>query len=339
MCPSPSITPLKILDRSRNLHNASIVVDATCPQDYWNENFEQWIAGGATCCVVTVAFTESTRDAVKNIAALYKLLRDNDHRLVLASTTDEIRQAKVNGKLAVVMQFQGTHPIEYDINLVELYARLGVRIMQLTYNQRGPVGDGCEEPGNAGLSVFGRQVVGELNRLGIAVDLSHTGVRTSFDAIEVSTLPCIVSHANCSTLHVSKRNLSDELIRAVAQRGGVIGLNGYPAFVAGKLAPTLDDLIDHMVHIDSIAGPGHVGLGLDYYQCSASTYDKYVSAGIWHPDTYPRPPWNFPAGIEDPSTLDRLTQRLVQRDFTDDEIRGVLGENWMRVLNVIWSRG
>lgn len=334
----PSAAPPKPHDRSRRLHESSILVDGTCPGDYWALNFDRWLRGGATCCVVTVATTQSCRDTMEEIASFHKLLRDNDDRLVLATTTAEIRQAKLDGKLAVVMQFQGTHPIEYDANLVELYGLLGVRIVQLTYNQRSAVGDGCEEPGNAGLSEFGRHVVGELNRVRIVVDLAHTGERTSLDAIETSTAPCIVSHANCKSVHESRRNLSDELILAVTENGGVIGLNGFPAFVRNKQVPTLDDLIDHLVHIDSIAGSGHVGLGLDYYQCGLSQYEQFLSRGLWHPDSYPPPPWNYPAGIEDPSTLHRLTDRLIERSYTDDEIRGVLGENWMRVFDKIWTK-
>lgn len=333
-----SSTPtVDVAGHARTLHEQAVVVDATCPGVYWVDNFDKWLSGGATCCFMSVTGADPCRVAVTNIAALHRQIRENSDRLVLATTTGDIRRAKDDGKLAVVMQFQGTHPIEYDLNLVELYWRLGVRVAQLAYNQRSPVCDGCEEPADAGLSSFGHQVVGELNRLGIAVDLSHTGKRASHEAVEVSTSPCIVSHANAAAVHPSKRNLPDDLIQAVTANGGVIGLNGFPAFVAAKQQPTLDDLIDHLVHIDSLAGPGHVGLGIDYYQGSQQDYDKHVADGIWHPDSYPPPPWNFPAGIGDPSTLDRFTERMVQRGYADDEIRGVLGENWMRVLDGIWS--
>lgn len=324
-------------EHARDIHARSMIIDAACPGAYWTDNYEKWLAGGVTCCWVTVAGADSCRTAMTNIAELYRLVREHSDRLLLATTTDDIRRAKEVGKLAVVMQFQGTHPVEYDPNLVELYWRLGVRVVQLAYNQRSPVCDGCEEPGDAGLSTLGRQVVDELNRLGIAVDLSHTGLRASREAIEVSTMPCIVSHANAAVVHSSKRNLPDDLIRAVAANGGVIGLNGFPAFVAAKQRPTLDDLIDHLVHIDALVGSGHVGLGLDYYEASRRMYDKHIANGTWRPESYPPPPWNFPAGIEDPSTLEHLTDRLAQRGFADDEIRGVLGENWIRVLDGVWS--
>jgi membrane dipeptidase len=338
-----SAAAAEISEHARRLHDSSVIIDACCPGEYWVKNFPKWLDGGASCTVFTIAATQSCRDTMALIAKFYKfynLSQQYDGPLVLATTTDDIRAAKANGKLAVVLQFQGTHPIEYDPSLVELYWRLGVRVIQLAYNQRSPVGDGCEEPDNAGLSELGYQVVGELNRLGVAVDLSHTGVRASFEAVEASTAPCIVSHANAKAVHDCKRNLSDDLIRAVVEKGGVIGLNGFPAFVSDKESPTLDNLIDHLVHFDTIAGEsGHVGLGLDYYHATQSEYDENIGQGTWHPDSYPPPPWNFPAGIDDPTTLNRLTDRLVQRGYSDDQIRGVLGENWMRVFNQIWSKG
>lgn len=326
-----------VQNQARAVHQKSLIIDAACPGDYWHKNFERWQSGGATCCFVTMSTVEDCRTTLANIAELYKLVRDNEHRLVVATTTNEIRKAKQDGKLAIVLHFQGTSPIEYDANLVELFWRLGVRVVQLAYNQRNPICDGCIEPANAGLSSLGHSVVAELNRLGIAIDLSHTGIQASFDAIAASSSPCVVSHANARAVHNSRRNLPDDLIRAVANSGGVIGLNGFPGFVSSKDAPTLDDFIDHLVHFDSIAGSGHVGLGIDYYQGSTALYKKNVAIGKWDPNTYPKPPYHFPAGVEDPSTLNRLTDRLVERGYTDDEVRGVLGENWMHVLDRIWN--
>jgi membrane dipeptidase len=172
----------------------------------------------------------------------------------------------------------------------------------------------------------------------MAIDLSHTGVRASFEALENSAAPCIVSHSNCRAVHENRRNLPDDLIRAIISADGVIGLNGFPGFVATSTKPTIDDLVDHMVHIDSIAGSGHVGLGLDYWQGTEADYQGLIADGLWHADSYPPPPYSYPAGIEDPSSLMQLTDRLVQRGYTDDEIRGVLGENWARVLETIWAK-
>jgi membrane dipeptidase len=249
----------------------------------------------------------------------------------------DLRAAKDAGELAVILHFQGTGPLEYEPALVEAYWRLGVRVVQLAYNRRNPLCDGCEEPADAGLSVLGRRMIAELNRVGILVDVSHTGVRSSLEAIEASSAPCVASHANAFAVHAHPRNLPDELIKAVAESGGVIGLNGYPAFVSGDVQPTLDQLIDHAVHIESLVGPGHVGLGLDYYEMARGEYDRWVAAGLWSPENYPPPPYEYPAGIERPSGLPALTARLFERGFDEEGVRGILGENWLRVYEQVWQ--
>ncbi|TDC53271.1 membrane dipeptidase [Jiangella ureilytica] len=319
------------------LHSDAIVIDGTCPALWWREQYPSWIAGGATACVVSVAAWESCRDTVGLLGDTYRFLRERDD-LVLATTADDIRAAKRDGKLAVVLHFQGTQPVEYDAGLVEVYWRLGVRVVQLTYNVRSPVGDGCEEPNDAGLSRFGRQVVGELNRLGMIVDVSHTGLRTSLDAVEASTAPVIASHSNCAAVHHSRRNLTDDLIRALAAGGGVIGANGYGAFVVSSAKPTLDDYIDHIAYLADLVGTEHVGIGLDYTTPNPplDVYEQLIRDGVWSRESYPPPPWHYPAELEDASGLPRLTERLFERGFGADDVRGILGENWLRVFGQVW---
>jgi membrane dipeptidase len=322
-----------------DLHAASVVVDGTCPVVEWRENFGHWLAGGTSACVVTVSAWESCRDAVGLLGGIYKLIRDNDE-LCLAVNAHDVREAKRAGRLAVILHFQGTQPFEYDSNLVEAFWRLGVRVVQLTYNVRSPVGDGCEEPTDAGLSRFGRQVVAELNRTGIVVDVSHTGVRTSLEAIEASTAPCIASHSNAAAVHASRRNIPDELIRAIAASGGVIGANGFPGFVAGDREPTLDQYIDHMAHVAELVGARHVGIGMDYTirDLPMERYERLIQDGHWDPASYPPPPWRYPTGVADARQLPGLTERLLRRGFSEAEVRGILGENWLRVFDHVWSR-
>lgn len=321
------------------LHAEAIVVDGTCPGVWWRDQFATWLAGGTTACVVTVAAWESCRETIGLLGEMYRLIRDRDE-LVLATSVQQIRDAKRDGKLAAVLHFQGTQPLEYDAGLVELYWRLGVRVIQLTYNVRSPVGDGCEEPSDAGLSRFGRQVVAELNRTGIVVDVSHTGERTSLDAVEASTAPCIASHSNAAGVYPSRRNMSDELIGAIAASGGVIGANGYPGFVAVGNEPTLDQYIDHMAYVADLVGSRHVAIGLDYTipDLPMERYEQLISDGHWDPASYPPPPWQYPAGLGDASTLPSLTARLLQRGFDENDVRGILGENWLRVFDQVWQQ-
>lgn len=327
---------MKVTEEPDQLHTGAVVIDGTCPGDYWRENVEAWRSGGATCCVLSVGAPAAVAGTVYDIADAYRIIRQRED-LRLATTAKDIRAAKTDGQLAVVLQFQGTEPIEYELALIEAYWRLGVRIIQLAYNRRSPVCDGSEEPNDAGLSAFGRRVVPELNRLGIVVDVSHTGVRSALEAVELSAAPVIASHSNAAAVHSSQRNLPDELIRAIASSGGTMGINGYPSFVAPDPHPTLDQFIDHMSYIADLVGCQHVALGVDYWNGTQAEYDALIASGTWHPDNYPPPPWPFPEGIDDPSGLPRLTARLLERGFEPDEVRGILGENLLRVYDKVWS--
>jgi membrane dipeptidase len=320
------------------LHAEAIIVDGTCPGGQWRANVDTWLSGGTTCCVLSAGSPFGAMGALYDIADAYKFIRQREE-LRLATTVEQIREAKASGQLAVVLQFQGTQPIEYETALIEAYWRLGVRVVQLAYNRRSPVCDGCEEPNDAGLSVFGRRVVAELNRLGMVVDVSHTGIRSSLEAIELSTAPVIASHSNAASVHQNQRNLPDDLIRAIASSGGTIGMNGWPSFVSADPRPTLDQYIDHMSYIADLVGCEHVALGVDYWNGTQAEYDKHIADGTWHPDNYPPPPWPYPAGMEDASGLPRLTSRMLERGFGPDDVRGILGENLLRVYEKVWTSG
>ncbi len=325
------------MTNAERLYAESVVIDATCPIEYWADRVAAWREGGVTCCVVTVAAVDSAREALRNIASMYALIRARGSGLRLATSSADIRDAKRRGELAVVFHFQGAEPIEYELDLLEVFWRLGVRVVQLAYNRRNPLCDGCEEAPDAGLSTLGRRAVAEMNRLGILIDVSHTGERSAREAIELSTAACVASHSNAAAVHASARNISDELIRAIAGSGGVIGINGFPGFVADAERPTLDQFIDHMVHIGDLVGIDHVGLGIDFYEATRAEYDTYVAAGEWSPAVYAPPPWYFPSGMESASGLSRLTERLLQRDFREDDVGAILGGNWLRVYDDVWG--
>lgn len=315
-----------------------LLIDGTCPGEHWRENYEAWRSGGASCCVVTVASTEDCRTAVGLVAEMLRFVRERADDLVLARDTETILRAGDEGRLAVVFHLQGTQPLEYDADLVEVYHQLGVRMIQLAYNRRGPVCDGCEEPGDAGISRFGRQIVAELNRLGIVVDVSHTGARASLEAVELSTTPVVASHSNCRAIRESSRNISDELIRAIAASGGVVGACGFPALVSDSPQATLDEFVDHIVHVAEIAGPEHAALGLDYVspEPAPGVYGRLIASGEWSAQTYPPPPWRYPREIDDASGLPNLVRRLGERGFSAAEVDGIVGGNWLRVFESVW---
>jgi membrane dipeptidase len=282
--------------------------------------------------VATVASIEGALTSLHAVAAWYPKLREYSDDLMLATTAAHIEDARRSGRIAVVMQFQGGTPVEYDANLVEAYYRLGIRIIQLTYNERNPLGDGCTERTDSGLSDLGLQVIGEMNRLGVLVDLSHVGYRTSMEAIEASTEPVVFSHSNARAVCDSPRNLTDDQIRAAARKGGVIGVNAFPGFVCRTAPPTVDHLLDHIDYLVRVAGDDHVGLGFDFATETEDDYEYFK----YKPEVYPRPPWVYPAGIEGFEKIPNVTRGLVARGYSDQLIHKVLGSNFLRVFRQVW---
>lgn len=327
-----------------DLHASSIVIDAACPLARDPAYLSWYREGGVSVVAPTVGGRANARGSLNQLATWQRLLREREDLLQIRCAQD-VHTAKKSGRLGVYLHFQGTEPIEDDLDLIDLYKALGIGVVQLTYNVRNRVGDGCEERSDAGLSRFGVKLVERLNRARIIVDCSHTGQRTSLDAIECSTAPVVLSHSNAVSVHPSARNVSDELIGAISRSGGVIGVVGFPALVADTTAPTLDHFIEHIDAIVRIAGIDHVGLGLDYYawqpgvasdEVAMKGYQDAVRTGIWG-EAYPPPPHRYPAGIETPRALSNLTSRLLEQGYGEAGVRKILGENWLRVMQRVWG--
>jgi membrane dipeptidase len=335
---------------AKRFHEESIVIDATCPLVATERYLDNYREGGVTAVAATVGFgmpdLGTIQYTIRNLGEWFDRLRRKDTLLHVASV-DDIYRAKREKKLGVIFHFQSSLPYEDDPNTVEIYYRLGIRMCLLCYNAKDRVGCGCAVEPDTGLTEFGAKLIGEMNRLGMVVDCAHTGYRTSMDAIACSTQPVIISHGNAKAVHNSKRNLPDDLIKAIAANGGVVGLNGYPAFVADKPRPGLDDYLDHVEYVAKLAGIDHVCLGLDYYQFQAgviddataqASYDYLIQTGAWTPDVYPPPPWFYPVGIEMPEKFGNLTAGLLRRGFSESDTEKILGLNLIRVFREVWGR-
>jgi len=289
--------------------------------------------GGVDVVFATVASLEDAGEALTRVSQWLRIGEDPAIPVRVAVSASEIHAAKAAGDTAVVLHFQGSEPLRAGAELVGAFARLGVRVIQPTYNYRGVAGDGCCEPENAGLSQFGKALIGAMNQHRVAVDIAHAGVRTSLDAIACGTRPVIASHANARAVCEHPRNLPDEVIKAVAASGGVIGLCAFPSFVSSGPAPALDQLIDHAVHIAGLVGAGHVGLGLDFADEGEEEYDFYG----YDERYYPRPPWVWPRGVEWLHQCGGIALALRARGFSPDEVAGIMGMNFLRVLTTIWG--
>jgi membrane dipeptidase len=301
---------------------------------------------------------ESALRALRMIDAVKEWVRRHPDRIVLARSAGDVRRAAAEGKVSGICCIEGGHAIEDDLGLLRTFAELGVRYMTLTWNNSLSWAEAARDPGKVkGLTDFGREVVREMNRLGILVDLSHVSQNTFYDAIAASDTPVIASHSCARALCDHVRNLADDQLRALARNGGVVGVNFYSGFLsqgffdrkkdadradddlraearrrhradpramdaelkeigrrydrseAAMARPPLDVIVDHIQHIATVAGIDTVGLGSDFDGVTA-----------------------LPEGVDDCSQLPNLTRRLLERGFSEGDVRKILGENFLRVM-------
>jgi membrane dipeptidase len=264
---------------------------------------------------------------------------------------DDAREAHRSGRRGVILNFQDSLHLDGRLENLDLFHRLGIRVLGLAYNKRTLLADGCMESSSAGLSTLGTEAIRRMNAVGMLVDVSHASEQTALDAIAVSTAPIAVTHSSCKAVYHHDRGKSDEVLAAIGAMGGYFGIVVVPAFLTADEHPTLDHLLDHVDHAVRIAGVDCVGIGTDW---SAGGYTSDVTQGEIDAD-----PENDPVfqrreidglkamGFRDEHLrnifrrLDGLqwwrdwpniTRGLVARGYSDDQIRGILGENWLRVF-------
>ncbi len=250
---------------------------------------------------------------------------------LMAETVDDVRRAKAEGKMAVTFDIEGMNALNGDLGMVELYHRLGVRQMLFAYNLNNAAGGGCHDV-DTGLTPFGRDVVGEMNRVGMLVDCSHSAYRTTLEAMEVSEVPVVFSHSNARALCDHERNIRDEQIKACAATGGVVGINGIGFFLAGN-RPDVEAMLHNLQYMRDLVGAAHLGLGLD---CSFHQEDL-TELLTGHSDFWPSSQYaGDNPGFVAVESLPRLTELMLTGGFTEDEVRGILGGNFLRIAAQVW---
>jgi membrane dipeptidase len=311
------------------LHNAT-----------WNHDFLAKLRqGGHKAVHRSIGGAEGVEDTIKTVERETAFIEKESDTLALAHSVAEIREANRSGRIAAVFGFQGTEPIEGDWQLLATYKRLGVEIIQLTYNRRNWLGDGSTERTNCGLSDLGVKVVEELNRLRMVVDCAHTGENTTLDAIEVSKAPIVISHTNVLALCDNPRNVSDRVIRAVAAKGGVIGLTSFSYFLSKTRRATLSDFLDHVDYIKQLVGADHVALGLDIIEgWNQEEALAPLDRTLFKEQAYPPLPWTYAEGLSGAADVPNVTKGLLQRSYTEVDIRKIMGQNFLRVLEAVWGR-
>jgi membrane dipeptidase len=304
---------------------------------------------GLTAVNVTLGsvgiLSSAFEDTVKSIATWDSEIEAHPDVFLKVKSAADLKAAKASSRLGLIYGFQDTLSIGDDVSRLDAFYRLGVRIIQLTYNRRNLLGDGCLEPGNAGLSGLGRKVVSRMNELGMLVDLSHCGQRTTAEGIEASQKPVAITHSGCVSVNDVPRNKPDAILRALADKGGVVGIYLMP-FLRAKGQPMAEDVMRHIDRAIQVCGEDHVGIGTDGTVSALDLTPAYVKQ--FHEDIANRRKLGIsaPGESEDvylyvpdlntPRRFDTLAGMLSKRGYSDARIGKVLGGNFARLFAEVW---
>jgi membrane dipeptidase len=269
-------------------------------------------------------------DVVRTLAYFRRWLAANADRFAIAGSVDDVVRAKAEGRLAVAFDLEGTEPLDGSSDMVSFYYDLGVRQMLMAYNKNSRAGGGCLDE-DGGLTEFGARVVAEMNRVGMLVDCSHTGFRTTMEVMAASSDPVIFSHSNPRAMWDHPRNIRDEQIRACAETGGVVGINGVGIFL-GDNDTSSERIVDHVAYVANLVGPEHVGLGIDY-SFDDEEFQEFLRK---NPEVFP-PGFDFEfTGFAEPEQTPEIADLHGRRGFSAEEVAGVLGGNFARVARRVW---
>ena len=325
------------------LYSEAIVIDALNVSNWESPAvFKSLHNGGVTAINATCVVWEGFLQAMDNHAAWLRRFRQYGEFLAQVTSTEDILRCKREGKVGIILGWQNASPIENELNRLELFHALGVRIIQLTYNERNLLGNGCYERADGGLSNFGVDAVREMNRLGILIDLSHVGDQTTLDAIDCSAKPVACTHANARSFFDHVRSKTNEALQRIADKGGVIGANAFPPFLRDGFDSTVDSYLDAIDDLVARVGVDHVGIGTDYTQDQPAAFFDWLFAqqGTKYrerPVAYPYP-LIHPRGMERPDTLSNLAGGLLGRGYSSADAAKILGGNWLRLFREVWGQ-
>lgn len=277
-------------------------------------------------------------EALSFLAGWSGFLARNDAVFTLVDTVADIIHAKATGKVAVIMGLQNAEQFR-EVSDVLAFRQLGLRCAQLTYNAQNLLGSGSTERVDGGVTDRGAAIIAEMNKRGMLVDVSHSGERTTLDAIEISSGPIAITHSNCRALNDHPRLKTDEAIRKLAAKGGVMGITGVRNFVRDREPTTVEHVIDHIDHVVKLVGIDHVGIGTDsdlmgYDRLPADMYRQIKSA---YKSSYAFREKIDTDGFNNPDKMYSLTEALLRRGYSEANIEAILGGNFRRLLGTVWA--
>jgi len=304
----------------------------------WSEKiFRQMREGNVDAVHATITYHENFRETVANIEKWNRWFEQFPELIFHAKTGEDVRHAKKTNRTAIFFGFQNPSPIEDDIGLVEICHMLGARFMQLTYNNQSLLATGCYEAEDTGITRMGKQVIKEMNRVGLVVDMSHSAERSTLEAIEISERPIAITHANPAFWHAALRNKSDTVLKALGQSGGMFGFSLYPHHLKNGSNCTLESFCQMITKTADLMGVENIGIGSDLCQDQSDSVVEWMRVGRWTKEIDygegsasnagfpPMPEW-----FQDNRHFDNIENGLKAQGFSDTEVAGIMGENWLR---------
>lgn len=319
----------------------SVLIDGLQYANWSEKIFRQMRAGGVDAVHVTIAYHETFRETVLNIEAWNRLFERHSDLIVRGRTAADVALAKASGRTAIIFGAQNPSCIEDDIGLIEVLHALGLRFMQLTYNNQSLLATGCYETEDTGLTRMGREVVTEMNRIGMVVDMSHSAERSTLDAIAHSGRPIAITHANPASWHPAKRNKSDVVLRALARSGGLLGFSLYPHHLRDGSACTMDSFCQMVARCADLMGIERVAIGSDLCQDQPDSVVEWMRAGRWTKQvdfgegsaTSPGFP-TMPSWFRDNRDFGAISRGLCAVGMRESDIAAIMGGNWLRCFEV-----
>ena len=282
--------------------------------------------------------------AVNEIAYVAQMIEVHPAYFTQVRVSTDLERAKREAKMGIILSFESVEMLEGKLDRLDLFRNLGVRVMQLSYNRKSPFAAGVMEPNGGGLTALGKEAVKKMNTLGVTIDLSHANESTTADVLATSSKPVIVSHAGCAAIHSHPRNKTDDQLKKLAEKGGVLGVYDLPYLTASPKQPTVDDYMAHMEHALRVAGEDHVGIGSDVGIDPFDTSPKGMAefnkmeeerqkSGLAAPEE-DRP--TYVVGLNMPRKLEVIAEQLLKRGYSTATVEKVLGRNFARVLTETW---
>ncbi len=313
----------------------------------WSEKiFRQMREGGVDAVHVTICYHENFRETVANFSQWNRWFEQYPKLIVQGRNGNDVRLAKEQNRTAIFFGFQNPSPIEDDISLVEICHTLGARFMQLTYNNQSLLATGCYETKDTGITRMGREVIREMNRVGLVIDMSHSAEYSTLQAIELSERPIAITHANPAFWHPALRNKSDTVLKELAASGGMLGFSLYPHHLNNKSNCTLQDFCEMIAKTADLMGVEHIGIGSDLCQDQPDSVVEWMRVGRWTKNIDygegsasdagfpPMPEW-----FVDNRHFGNIEAGLKQTGFSDEDCAAIMGENWLRFYDDNFTPG